>query len=241
MSSVLIKWCSFSICQKYVNVENKYVESEKMFVEDEKKYVEDEKKIEKLKLATKLDDLVGNGIDARHWYDMNVILEMEVSSFNRIVIQIESESLDSGLKRSVKPTKYYAHLQAQVESWHPEYTCMLSVPNTKEIVGSQFELLCAYQDSTKDILTLDLTLHENVPSPSATNVQCVQRRHPVPDFRSLLQSLSLGWQILFSARHKRVQIGFQQSLLYSELIEYNYSQDATIQLALASLHSILSV
>ena len=37
---------------------------------------------------------------------------------------------------------------------------MLSVPDTKEIVGSQFELLCAYQDCSGDILVLNLMLQK---------------------------------------------------------------------------------
>jgi hypothetical protein len=86
---------------------------------------------------------------------------MEVAKFKRIVIQIESDNGDIGLKRSLKPARYYSDLQAQVETFHPGYTCILSVPNTKEIVGSQFELLCAYQDSSKDILVLNLKLQKS--------------------------------------------------------------------------------
>jgi hypothetical protein len=51
-------------------------------------------------------------------------------------------------------------LQAQVDSWHPGFTCILSVPNTKEMVGSQFELLCAYRDCPQDILALNLKLQK---------------------------------------------------------------------------------
>jgi hypothetical protein len=56
---------------------------------------------------------------------------MEVAKFKRIVIQIESDNGDIGLKRSLKPARYYSDLQAQVETFHPGYTCILSVPNTK--------------------------------------------------------------------------------------------------------------
>lgn len=83
---------------------------------------------------------------------------MEIAKFKRIVIQIDLDSGNPGLIRTLPPCRYYSDLQSIVETFHPGYSCILSVPNTKEIVGSQFELLCAYQDCTKDILTLNLML-----------------------------------------------------------------------------------
>jgi Myb-like DNA-binding domain len=85
---------------------------------------------------------------------------MEIARFKRIVIQIEYDNGDLGPKRKLEPARYYADLQAQVDTFHPGYTCILSIPDTQEIVGSQFELFCAYQDSSNDILALNLKLHE---------------------------------------------------------------------------------
>lgn len=85
---------------------------------------------------------------------------MEVAKFQRILIQIKSANGEIGLKRNLKPARYYADLQAKVETYHPGFVCILTVPDTQEIVGSQFELLCAYRDSPKGILTLNLSLQK---------------------------------------------------------------------------------
>jgi hypothetical protein len=61
---------------------------------------------------------------------------------------------------------HYSDLQALIETYHPGFKCVLSVPDTGEIVGSQFELLCAYQDSSNGILTLNLEL---IPTLKRTN------------------------------------------------------------------------
>lgn len=67
-----------------------------------------------------------------------------------------------------QPTKYFSDLQALIETFHPGYRlvshdsnirCVLKVAGTDELVGSQFELFCAYQDAVSDTLTLDLELH----------------------------------------------------------------------------------
>jgi hypothetical protein len=71
-------------------------------------------------------------------------------------------------KRRIQPTKYFSDLQALIETFHPGYRlvshdsnirCVLKVAGTDELVGSQFELFCAYQDAVSDTLTLDLELH----------------------------------------------------------------------------------
>jgi hypothetical protein len=41
--------------------------------------------------------------------------------------------------------------------------CLVSVPGTSQVVGSQFELLCAYQDAEKDVLILNLKLGKREP------------------------------------------------------------------------------
>lgn len=87
---------------------------------------------------------------------------MEVGQFKRIAILIESDNEDIGPKRSLKPAKHFSDLQAQVEKFYPEYICILSIPNTKEIFGWQFEFLLAYQDSLKDTLPLNLKLQANL-------------------------------------------------------------------------------
>jgi hypothetical protein len=77
-----------------------------------------------------------------------------VSKFKRIVVILESDSI----KRTLKPVRYYSDLQAQIETFHPGFTVILSVPGTSQVIGSQFELLCAYQDAEHDVLTLNLKL-----------------------------------------------------------------------------------
>lgn len=74
------------------------------------------------------------------------------------MIQIETDNGDMGPTRSIKPVRYYSDLQAQVENYHPGFTCVLSKVNSTEIVGSQFELICAYKDCSDDVLILNLNL-----------------------------------------------------------------------------------
>jgi hypothetical protein len=50
-------------------------------------------------------------------------------------------------------------LQLTCESLHPGYVVVLTLPGTDEVIGSQLELLCAYQDASEDTETLDLELN----------------------------------------------------------------------------------
>jgi hypothetical protein len=78
-----------------------------------------------------------------------MIIYDAVAKFKRIVVVLESDSL----KRTLKPVRYFSDLQAQIESFHRGFTVILSVPGTSQVVGSQFELLCAYQDAEQNVLT----------------------------------------------------------------------------------------
>lgn len=74
--------------------------------------------------------------------------------FKRIVVAL----VPGDLQRILKPVCYYCDLQSQLESIHPGFNVALSVPGTSQVVGSQFELMCAYQDTEGDILHLNLNL-----------------------------------------------------------------------------------
>jgi len=68
------------------------------------------------------------------------------------------ESENTVIKRTLEPVRYFSDLQAQAESFNPGYDVIMSLPDGAGVVGSQFELLCAYQDGMGDCLTLDLKL-----------------------------------------------------------------------------------
>jgi hypothetical protein len=106
---------------------------------------------EKLRMATDLDA----EISSRQADEMNE-METQVTSFRRIVVD-----LDSGkIVRTLKPARYFADLQSQIEAFHPGYNVVMTVPGTSQVVGSQFELLCAYQDShDKEVLNLNLNIN----------------------------------------------------------------------------------
>ena len=84
----------------------------------------------------------------------------EVSKrFKRIVVELKTG--ETSLTRKLKPLKSFAELQSRVEAWNPDFKCVLTIPNTGEIIGSQEELIFAYEDvsSESDILTLELKLY----------------------------------------------------------------------------------
>lgn len=84
----------------------------------------------------------------------------EVSKrFKRIVVELKTG--ETSLTRKLKPLKSFAELQSRVEAWNPDFKCVLTIPNTCEIIGSQEELIFAYEDvsSESDILTLELKLY----------------------------------------------------------------------------------
>ena len=103
----------------------------------------------KLKAAQALDNEIGLKKD-REMDEMDDV----ISKFKRIVVVLEPDSI----KRTIKPARYFSDLQALIETYHPGFTVTLSVPGTSQVVGSQFELFCAYQDAEKDVLILNLKL-----------------------------------------------------------------------------------
>lgn len=158
-------------------------------------------------MATKLDDLVG----MKQAKDMEEI-DIEVAKFKRIVIQIQSDTGENCIARSLKPARYYSDLQSFVETLHPGFTCILSVPNTKEIVGSQFELLCAYQDCPKDILTLNLNLH-----PSETT----KRKRPIDEsYETVAQDVFI--------QHTGRWLNSEIELFHQGVIQYGWGEWAKI-------------
>jgi hypothetical protein len=89
-------------------------------------------------------------------------MEKESSRFQRIVVSFES-SLDFPQLppsiRTLKPLIFFSEIQALVENYYPGFNVVLMKPGTVEIVGSQEELLFAYQDvSEGKVLYLDLNL-----------------------------------------------------------------------------------
>jgi hypothetical protein len=81
-------------------------------------------------------------------------MEQAAAKYKRIVVTLEQEDI----KRTLKPVRYFSDLQAQLETYHPGFIVVLSVAGTSQVVGSQFELLCAYQDGGQDELALSLKL-----------------------------------------------------------------------------------
>jgi hypothetical protein len=90
----------------------------------------------------------------------------ETSRFDRITIDFQASSDFPDLppsKRSLKPVKLFSELQAAVETYYPQFVVVLVKPGTTEIVGSQDELMFAYQD-VKDQTVLNLELKIYRPS-----------------------------------------------------------------------------
>ena len=91
--------------------------------------------------------------------------------FKRIVVVLNSE--EASIIRKFKPFKSFSELQLRVEAWNPDFRCVLSIPNTSEVIGSQEELLFAYQDgpTESDNLTLELKLYAKQ---EKRNIDCVE-------------------------------------------------------------------
>lgn len=83
------------------------------------------------------------------------------SRFRRITIASDSGNGRPIVIRKLEPHLKFSELQLKCEALHPEFECVLTVPGTKEVVGSQMELLCAYEDAPEesDVLHLNLTLY----------------------------------------------------------------------------------
>ena len=79
-------------------------------------------------------------------------------SFKRIVVELKSG--ETSIVRKFKPLKSFSDLQLRVEALNPDFKCVLTLPNSREFIGSQEELLFAYQDAKDcDVLTLELELY----------------------------------------------------------------------------------
>ena len=70
------------------------------------------------------------------------------------------------INRSFEPFLYFSDLQAAVESCFPGFDCILKLPDTPDIIGSQEELCFAYLEMVKEapILNLELQLVKRVNS-----------------------------------------------------------------------------
>jgi hypothetical protein len=70
------------------------------------------------------------------------------------------------INRSFEPYVYFSDLQASVEACFPGFDCILKLPDTPDIIGSQEELCFAYLEKVKEapILNLDLQLVKTVNS-----------------------------------------------------------------------------
>jgi hypothetical protein len=107
-------------------------------LKSEIKVLNDQAKIlldSKFKAAQALDNEIGLKQN-REMDEMDDV----ISKIKQIVVVLESDSV----KRTLKPARYFSDLQAQIETYHPGFIVILSVPGTSQVVGSQFELLCAY-------------------------------------------------------------------------------------------------
>lgn len=70
------------------------------------------------------------------------------------------------MNRSFEPYLYFADLQASVESCFPGFDCVLKLPDTPDIIGSQEELCFAYLEKVDEapILNLELQLVKTIKS-----------------------------------------------------------------------------
>lgn len=87
----------------------------------------------------------------------------EISRFDRITIDFQASVDFPDLppsKRSLRPMKLFSELQAVAETYYPQFVVVLVKPGTTEIVGSQDELLFAYQDvKDQNVLNLELKIY----------------------------------------------------------------------------------
>jgi Myb-like DNA-binding domain len=92
-------------------------------------------------------------------------MEKETKRFNRVVISFEKSSDFPDFPpsvRSLKPVQMFSELKAIVDNFYPEVATVLVKPGTSEIVGSQDELLFAYQDiKDGEVLRLELKLFKS--------------------------------------------------------------------------------
>ena len=107
----------------------------------------------------KLDEIIGekNNEDLK-------LMEKEASRFQRLVVSFEKSTDFPELppsKRSLKPVQVFSELQSMVENFYPGFSAVLVKPGTQEIIGSQDELLFAYQDALEGkVLNLELNLYK---------------------------------------------------------------------------------
>ena len=120
-----------------------------------------------LATAKKLDEAIVC-FNEREFKDIN-----EASRrFKRIVVELKTA--EESLTRKFTPLTSFSELQLRVEALNPDFKCVLTIPNTSEIIGSQEELLFAYQDAPteSDILTLELKLYPK--QQKKRNIDCVE-------------------------------------------------------------------
>ena len=135
---------------------------------------------EELKVKKKMleNAVASSETDIQHFYDNGqetankldeAIMSVNKKEFEEITeaskrykrIAVELKTGGVSLTRKFKALKSFSELQLRVEAWNPDFKCVLNIPNSCEVIGSQEELLFAYQDGSaeSDILTLELKLH----------------------------------------------------------------------------------
>jgi len=104
-----------------------------------------------------------NAQKSEHILKVTVLIysQQAASRFRRIIVTSDAGNGHSNVIRKLEPHLKFSELQLKCEALHPEFVCVLTVPGTNEVVGSQMELLCAYEDAPEEseILHLNLTLH----------------------------------------------------------------------------------
>ncbi len=88
-------------------------------------------------------------------------MDIAVAKVKRIEIIFNDGKSD--IVRQIEPVKYFSDLEAKGMIFCPESKIAFMVSGTKKMVGSQVELLYAYQDMADDpaeILRLDLQILE---------------------------------------------------------------------------------
>ena len=100
--------------------------------------------------------------EAQHVQDK--ALHHLVKRFRRISIhhKTQSEGLPRPCERNTKPFKYFSDLTAAVSKFFPGFQFNLFVHGTKKEIGSQDELIFAYEDVAEDqtVLELDVDLKQ---------------------------------------------------------------------------------
>jgi len=117
-----------------------------------------------------IQEFLQDTTEAAHKLDELIIFkrekELEVMTqasqrYRRIVVSLRNDQGEPTILRKFEPIQSFSDLQLRVEAWNPEFRCVLLIPNSCEIVGSQAELLFAYQDgqADSDVLNLELKLY----------------------------------------------------------------------------------